>query len=425
MTITEFMNDLELESASAAFEMTCESVMCDFYAEYAAADEAEDPATESLSLAFDDDDIGAVETEPATEAGILKTIGRKFKEMIGNIKEWFEKMAKAIKEWIVKFVERVKTKIARANKKREDRVLSDAENDAKFDKADITARRKAINDKITELEGEYNKADANKKQQIRARINKLEAERDGLADKENQADTKLIATKAAIFSKHIQQGIDTAEKAFNSATKYEAMLRDMMEKIMSTKSGKKNLVSDNVDKTVGSYPSTAGYDVSFNKASASNEEKAAARSALKKANVSGYGDRLDNALDALDDILANVDKGVKQADDSRGQLLAELKKLGNPDAVYRAIVSAKVGIPSSGITAKAERMQKTCLELKSKADALGKLFETDSKGNDVEESKRPEIAKVLSTYSKVANKLVQVASKFLTMGSMSEVIVVS
>lgn len=404
MTISEYMNNLALESTLIANEMACDAMLCDFYS----ANDEEDAsmAYESIDLAFDDDDVSGYGIEPATEAGFFKSLGGKFKNMLETIKSWFEKVANTIKGWITKFVDRIKTKVANAKTKRQEMKLAGIAADARFATEDIEKRGEELKNKLQRLSDQYStETNASKRQQINSDIVKIKNQLEALTSKTQGINDKAAIGAARIFAQRISEGITKAENAFKIACKDQSTIENILIKIANTKISPKNKNSDLVGDRID------------------DADDSKVVSALKKVKgAEGMLKDLEKMLDGLDKVSQNVTDGVSAAnaawEDFNQACEGEATKI-------KVMQSVKFKLPSAELVAKATFMAKECQMYADETNRLAKLFgDAPAEGSD-EKDKRPAIAKALSAYSKVASELVQIANAYLKIANKGEVVVLA
>lgn len=406
MTISEYMNNLALESMAVANEMACDAMLCDLYA--ANYDEDTSAAYESIDLAFDDDDDGYY-AEPATEAGFFKSLGNKFKSVLETIKGWFEKMASTIRGWITKFTEHIKSKIENAKKKNQAKKIVRINADFDASKEAIDKRRKEINEKIAKLKEQYStEKNSSKSQQINNEIAKLESQLESLKVKaQTVIDNKAISL-GKVYAQNISNGLKQAETAFTVACKDQATIEKMFRTIINTKLSSKNKNS-----------ALVGDKISFDENGAFNGDASAATNAL---NTDGMLKDLEKMQDDLIEVAHNVSEGASAATKAYGEFNDACG--GSEDTKCMVISKVNCKLPSRQLTVKAESMAKECGVLKDKTESLAKLFGDAPAEGSTEKDKRPEIAKVLSVYSKVASQLISIAQSYLAISTKGEILAV-
>lgn len=406
MTINEYMNELALESLAVANEMACDSMLCDFYSSYADDDESS-IANESIDLAFDDeDDAFTSSTEPATEAGFFKSLGNKFKSMLETVKGWFEKVAAAIKSWISKFVDRIRTKIANAKSKKQAMKIAGIDAENKATEADLKSRKDALEKEIQNTIDAYQKeTNATKKQQLNNKIAHLKDQMEKLGVAAQKFDETKAIPAAKVYAQQVADGINKAEKAFKIACTDQDAIEKILLKIVNTKVSPKNKKSALVeDKIYG-------------------DNDAAAASALKKVKgAEGMRRDLEKMNDDLDKVKQNVEAGASAVSEAFKKFEDQCP---STEIKIRVLQKVNVKVPSAELTAKASFMAKQCQTYADTTERLAKLFgDAPAEGSD-EKDKRPEIAKALSVYSAVANKLINIANAYLGIANRGEIAVIA
>lgn len=408
MTITEYMNELTLESMDVANEMACDSMLCDFYATY--ADESS-VANESFDLAFDDDDdFGYSSTEPATEAGFFKSLGEKFKGVIEKVKGWFEKVANTIKGWITKFTGFIKDKVAAVKAKRQAQKIAGIDADMRSATDSIAKKKQEISDKIKNLESqERTETNASKRTRIDADIEKLNKQLRELDDKTDAVVDKAAIEKAKTYARNISEGVKQADSKFQTACRYQDTIEQMMFRIMHRRVDKNDTNSALVK------------DKILHNNSGGISDASTAMTALKTVDINDtMRKQLDKAMDELNKIESDVKDAVSKVNDAYTAFSDTVK---SQNAMVTALQTIKFTFPAADLIKKANNMRDVCQKHAEEAGNLAKIFgsSTDANGQD----NRPEIAKTLSVYSNVAAKLVSVASSYLQMAGKSELAVIA
>lgn len=408
MTISEYMGNLELESMTVANEMACDAMLCDFYSSY--AEEETSVASESVDLAFDDDD-DVNYSEPATEAGFFKSLGTKFKSMLETIKGWFEKVANTIKGWITKFVERIKDKVAAAKAKKQAMTLAGIDADEKSASEAMAKKQKEIDDKIANLEKQRTtEKNSAKNQKINADIEKLKAQREELLTKVQATADKYAIERAKVYGQVVAAGLKQAESAFQIACKDQNTIKEIMLKIINTKvaNGK---TSDLVQDRIHANPVTGEY------------VDRGTTAALKKVDGADKMRKdLETMLERLNKVEDDVKAGVAKANDAFADFMDSTP---SHVTMVKALQITKIKLPSSELTAKASFMAKNCQEYADETAKLARLFGDAPAEGSNEKDKRPEIAKALSAYSSVASKLVTIANAYLQIANKGELAAVA
>lgn len=411
MTISEYMNNLTLESMAVANEMACDSMLCDLYA--ANYDEDASAAYESVDLAFDDEDVdGGYYAEPATEAGFFKSLGNKFKSMLETIKGWFEKVASTIKGWITKFIDRIKSKVQHAKEKNQAKKIAGIEADANASLDDSMKRGDELQKKLDRISEQMkNETNASKRQQLNKEYLNIQRQLKETSEKATAVFDSRAISLGKVYAQNINEGIKKAENAFKIACKDQKTIEDMLLKIMNTKVSPKNKKSELVGERIT-------YDTDGNFV---GSDKAVA--ALKKVKgAEGMRKDLEKMLDNLDTVSQNVNDGVTAANDA----FAKFNEACDSEFTKMKVMQkVNFRLPSADLTAKAEYMAKECLTYAKETESLAKLFGDAPAEDSTEKDKRPEIAKTLSAYSKVASKLVEIANSYLKLANKSEVAVMA
>lgn len=410
MTISEYMNDLTLESMAVANEMANDAMLCDFYTAF--SDEEVNVASESVDLAFDDDDdlgTGIDSTEPATEAGFFKSLGNKFKSVIETVKGWFEKVANAIKGWITKFVDRIKDKVAKEKNKKTAMAIAGAKADMEYSEAQFSKREAEIDENLATLRKQYaDETNGTKKQQIKEKIANLEKQKAQLSIKKASFDKTKAVPLAKIFAQRVADCVQQAEKSFKVACSDQDAIEKILLTIMTTKINPNSKNTDLVE------------DRLYDNGRLKGDYKAD-RAVLSK--VKGA----DKMVTDLDKMLEGLNKIASQLESSKSELDKAFDDFSEaaPDEKSRvsALKIVKVRIPSSELVAKATYMQDQCNKLAKKADGLKAVFGKEP--DEGEKDKRPAIAKAVSAYSTVAHKLVNIANQFLGIASKAESCVIA
>lgn len=400
MTISEYMNDLALESMNVATEMACDAILCELYSD---SNSESDVAAESVDLIFDDEDaVSGYYEEPATEAGFLKNMGNKFKSVINSIKEWFQKIAATIGSWIKGFVESIARKIAESKAKRI------AANKAKLE-IDIESENDSYDTakaKLDSRKDDYNKilndpkATADKKAKAQAALTKLEDEYAKLNNKHDAKLSNLILQKCKFAADLIQDGINRANATFKNTEKVFDTIQDVLLKIEQTSVNKKSIIGD-ISKQVGN----ANAEDNLKKVKNSVAEQMVTK-------LEGEIEKLDNYTSDMTKLAEGVNKAI-----------AEFKTAaGDNSTCGKAIEKIGFKLTQDSVVADAKRIKDTCEKKAKDAENLSKLF--GDAPTDGSKDTRPVIAKALSTYSSAAKQIVAIAKDFLSIASKSEMFIV-
>lgn len=405
MTITEYMNNLTLESMSVANEMANDAMLYDFYSSYGNEENA--IATESADLTFDDEDIASSYSEPATEAGFFKNIGSKFKSMLETIKGWFEKVASTIKGWITKFAERIKNRITAAKAKKQAQTLAGIDADEKATSEAMAKKQAEIEAKITNLEKQRASATGSAAQKINNEIEKLNTQKEELLSKVQATVDKFAIQRAQVYSQSITTGVNNAEKAFKIACDDQTALKNMMLKIVNTKLTPDSKTSALVQDKIQTNPETGEY----------MNTKATVAALKKVEGTSKMLSDLNSMTDRLDKVEADVKDGVAKANEAYEKFS---ESCPDSSTMTRALMKVKVRLPANDLVAKASFMADNCSKYAEDSGKLARLFGDEPAEGSTGADKRPEIAKVLSAYSKVASKLVSIANAYLNIAGKGE-----
>ena len=217
-------------------------------------------------------------------------------------------------------------------------------------------------------------------------------------------ETKAIPA-AKVYAQQVADGINKAEKAFKIACTDQDAIEKILLKIVNTKVSPKNKKSALVeDKIYG-------------------DNDAAAASALKKVKgAEGMRRDLEKMNDDLDKVKQNVEAGASAVSEAFKKFEDQCP---STEIKIRVLQKVNVKVPSAELTAKASVMAKQCQTYADTTGRLAKLFgDAPAEGSD-EKDKRPEIAKALSVYTKVANKLIDIANAYLGIANRGEIAVIA
>lgn len=395
MTISEYMNNLALESASVANEMACDAILCDLYSMN--PNYESDVANESLDLAFDDEDDVTYYAEPATEAGFFKSLGDKFKNMVETVKQWFIKIGKTIAAWIKGFIDRIKSKIT-GLKNRHD-AIKNAALDADIDSENTSYSEQVakLNSKKAELNKIYTDPNTpgNKKSQVYAEMQKIDKK---LADLKINSDKKidnLVLRKCKIVGDKIANGIRTSNAIFNDTSKAFDTIETVLLKIEKAPTGS--------NATVGDIKAVANNSTADTLKGA-NIKDHAMLSMFKK--VEGVVSDLTEKETKITNISSDIKKDMKELETTAG----------SATILRKAIEACGIKMNQDEIIKIAKAMQKTCEEKSKATEAIVKIFDT---ANTFTGDAQP-IAEVLRSYTDAAKKIVSIVKAFLEISTNAE-----
>lgn len=414
MTITEYMNDIALESVCVANEMACDAMLCAYYESTTDDEEAFANESSALNLAFDDEDT-FTDIEPATEkAGFFKSLGNKFKNVIETVKGWFEKIAKTIKEWITKFIGSVKDKIAAFHNRQSAKNKAGLQADIDTTESDINKKLAEFNKRKEELEKKLNDPKTENKDKIQTQLEELGKTIRAYEAKSKEKIDSLKLKYGKEVAVEMQRAMKIANGAFTVASNSEKTILKMLSDIMKTKQG-----SSSTADTIGSK---LGYNavnqsLTYNKdadASVSDDElkkDAQLLAKVKKGDAEKYLKQLEKITESVDKQQVELESAVESHAKAYSEFVEKI-----PSYETQVLILSKVGgaVPAKNITEAAERMEKECTALASSTQSLSNVV-AYATGNE-----NAAMAKVMSSYSNVASKIAKIATEYLKLGTKGQ-----
>lgn len=409
MTITEFMNDLEMESTEVATEMACTSFLCDIYSteEIYPRDTL---AIENVSLTFDDDDDYGTSSyqSPAIE-GFFGELKSKFSGVTSTVKAWFDKIAKAIKEWVAHLAQKFKDAVAHAKARQSAQTMAGARADIKSAEDDYARDKAYYQKQLDEARKQLADTDAKnsaaKSANLNNKIAQLEKKLRELEETRDSRKNAAIKTIAAQYSKDINTAFVKVKSAFDMAVANEEALFKSFGTFMNSSTGTQN-DSPTLASIAGGGRAVDGDKLTKDNLNNVNKERA-----------QGLLDKMEKLAEKVNETQRDADEAVKKAEEA-GKKLYENDK-GELSAVMKQTILSNVQL-SFGFDAmekRARQMASDCDKLSATTTKLAQLFAKDENGNDIADKDKPTVAKLLSKYSAVASDISKIANNFMKMGN--------
>mgnify|MGYP004459984315 CR=1 FL=1 len=422
MTVSDFINEITLESAVVSNDFACEAAIFDLMVD----DDDYGYASESYDLAIDDDDLAYSYGGYGYASEEAKTFGQRFKDMLTSIGEWFKKIGRGIKQWITGIIDKIKNRSkGNATKRAISEIgsaagdLVTAEADAKANKESLERRGKELTERLT------NETDPAKREKLQNEINRLRAAYKNADAGVDKAKFNLalktgeqLAKELGAYLKEIKSSYKLAE---NSTRMIEKILMDII-KTPVKGAGKEN---ENKGATLRDYAANRGQREEIDE----DGKHYVTNLAVTKTTASGALKKLqedsgvfDTMVKKLDKIGPDIDKAIEKCQASQNKIDDRAKTFNSIlNGFSSSMTSAKVRnmvkapFPEKELIDGAQDIIDSCDEFAEMAGNLNSALGDTTKAN----AQTKAIAKGLSTYSNTAHKISTLAGLIVKCGNAS------
>lgn len=435
MTVSDFINEITLESAVVSNEFACEAAIFDLMVD---DDDDYGYASESYDLAIDDDDLAYSYGGYGYASEEAKSFGQRFKDMLSNIGEWFKKIGRGIKQWITGIIDKIKNRAKGNMVKGTATALGTAAGDLVTAGANDQAKYDAIENRIKEYRIRLNdETDPAKRTKLEAEIRRLENESKHAFDNTGKAAFNAAIKAGEQLSKYLTAYLRDITSSYNLAKRNTQFIEKLLMEIIKTpvKGMKKNLDDGARLADYARGPHSRSYTTYDNDPNPDNPKKyysnlavsdATAKSALKtlQDNKDPNGDSVfDKMLKQLDKVGPEIDKAIEHCASQQAVIDGvatifnkAMNQIASPVNSARVRNQVKAPFPEKELIDGAQDIIDSCDEFAKMADNLRGALGPDTGNAD---KKTKAISKALTAYSNTAHKISTLAGYIVKCGNAS------